>query len=99
MTKGGHCPWGHKKPQDEATTPSSDIQRRNPALYEVIMTKRRESQERWAAKNQEEADQASQADVAFVDMAQYGQDESSELDSDSGDENFLVDVAGPTDEY
>ena len=99
MTKGGNCPWGHKKPQDEATTPSSDIQRDDPALYGVIMTKRRESQERWAAKNQAEAAQASQADVAFVDMAQYGQDESSELDSDSGDENFLVEVAGPNYEY
>ena len=31
----------------------------------------------------------------FADMDQYGQDESSELESDSGDENFLVDVVGP----
>ena len=99
MTKGGTCPWGHKKPQDEATTPSSGIQQDDPALYAVIMTKRRESQERWAAKNQAETAQASHADVAFVDMAQYGQDESSEMDSDSGDENFLVEVAGPNDEY
>ena len=46
MDKGGNCRWGHKKAHDEATPSSSDIRQTDPQLYGVIMTNRRESQER-----------------------------------------------------